>query len=67
MIWIRSQFAKGLAEPSISTSQEYPWVWAISPFPQIDALHPLRYDLFLFSLLSHVPHGASGVSPSARG
>lgn len=48
MIWIRSQFAKGLAEPSISTSQEYPGVWAISPFPQIDALHPLRYDLFLF-------------------
>lgn len=48
MIWIRSQFAKGLAEPSISTSQEYTGVWTISPFPQIDALHPLRYDLFLF-------------------
>lgn len=48
MIWIRSQFAKGLAEPSISTSQQYIRVWTISPFPQIDALHPLRYDLFLF-------------------
>lgn len=48
MLWIRSQFAKGLAEPSISTSQQYIRVWTISPFPQIDALHPLRYDLFLF-------------------
>lgn len=32
---------------------------SISPFLQIDALHPLRYDLF-FSLLSLVPHGALG-------
>lgn len=51
-IWIRSQFAKGLASPR--------WVGIEQSglghfsFLRIDARQPLRYDLFCSSLLSRV-------------